>query len=205
MSDIKQQASARERLAEKIAKHAALVGRVEAIKRAQTELGKTIREARKAVEAAAATVDGAKEDVAQHLADEAMGRAGEPPLSQKDARAALAEAEDRRDDLLAASTALASELDATLNRATLSKLGLDTAKAAAVAESPEVARLIETYMAKWAEVIGMRRALEWLELRALGGQLGGRCEPELEDTPLVSSWQRAWSALEADAEAVLPG
>lgn len=196
-------ASARERLAKSIADHAQRMTRVEAIRAAQANLQPRRFAARRAVEAATEAVRRAKQLTAQHLAERALGHAATPPITQKQARQKLLEAEEHLDELMIATDALAQRLATASESTVYSRMNLDRAKQDVLAASPAVADFVARYQKAHAGVVSMRRVLSWLFDRGVLAADWSN-ESEFQDLGLLSSWEAAWVALESDANAKLP-
>jgi len=198
-----EEVSARERLSVAMFEHARRTSRVEAIKQARIDLLQQRFDANRAVEAAAKVLEKSKTDAAKHIADAALGAAGAPPATQKQARQTLLEANERLEELYAASDALAKELNDASERLTFSRIGLDRAKRDVLATSPAVAKLLARYRETLAGLDRMRNALDWLfDKEVVPRGWDSVCDEQ--DLSLQSEWKAAWTALEENVNAKLP-
>jgi phage host-nuclease inhibitor protein Gam len=163
--------------------------------------------ATKAVEAAKAGVETAKANAAAFLTANLQWTAGEPPLSVKDARAALQEAEDNLE------TQLAVEADLKAKKEN-EKTALDFAKSTVKAKIEAVVRADPSFRKLFAEFEEMRRLVaqraqlfsflfSMIPRELQGWQTIPLYRPEdlQDETP---PWRAAIAELESNSDAPLP-
>jgi hypothetical protein len=163
--------------------------------------------AAKAVEAAKAAVETAKASAAAFASAAVLGTAGEPPLSVKDARAALQEAEDNLETQLAVEASLKAKKQ---NEQTALGFAKSTVKAkmeAVVRADPSLRRLFVEYeemrrmVAQRAQLFSFLFSMiprEFQNWQTIPLYRSGDLEDE---TP---PWRAALAELENNADAALP-
>ena len=160
--------------------------------------------AKEAIAAAEAVVETAKADAAHYLIKSTFGDAPTPPLMPREARAALAEAQDALQVLEEAhDTVRAMKED--LERQFLRCDGqVNEARSAVVRSDPRTLALAERYQAALAEFASLRDAVSMM-----GAHLPIRPTflPGPQGWPRTNSdmrWRAAVDALETDPDAELP-
>ena len=219
----------REALAAAIADHAShLKGRDAAI-RAEASADGAVYAARRAVNAAETGIEAAVAAAARHVHDQALGIAGDAPVTVRAARERLVDAEDA----LAAATGAHEALRADLARFDASLTGIRL-KAAVTAvlqrEGAVAARAVADHVARLeCELVAAGQALEFLigakaypVSDEIGHKFGKPADPairsaqmRLTSPPLswrdllgkqdgAHQWRAALAALETNAGALLP-
>ena len=219
-------------LAEAIAAHVDHQAQRAATSAAISTASDTVWNARRRLDAAPELIERAKANVAQHMADTARGVAGTPPQSLREARNAVADAEDDLDAAKAAQDALRvqmEELDGrayhfqnAVGRAARAVLHAE-AEATACALAAELRRMQQ-------EMIALGDTVEWLAgagaftvVEQHGGSYGKPADEairtvlnRLQSAPrswtglaiaqpsAAALWTAAFAALQADATAPLP-
>jgi hypothetical protein len=199
---------AREALAEAIKRRADLSRELDAIKQALENARAGSRTAKDAIPAASAAVERAKVDGVTYLAAVAMGTAGEPPLSAKDARASLQQAQDDLEMHEAALTGLEE-------RKTRVETSLGFARDAVKRKMQDVCASEPSFRKLFEEFENLRRQVASRQLlfsflfsvtpRDLMGwqNLPRQYEPgELQDD--TGPWRAALAELENNPDAQLP-
>jgi hypothetical protein len=155
-----------------------------------------------AIEKAAAAVAVAHENAATYLTDEALGRAGKRPQSPKEAREALAEAEEGHAAARGARDKLEQRRGEIQQSLLIAELNVGDAVADVVQSSDELAALLAKHD---------RLARELAECRAVLGALGPIIPRDVRwdtqkhfDTGSEVPWREALAALRTDATAALP-
>jgi hypothetical protein len=198
----------REALAAAIERRNDLTRELDAVKTALENARAGSRAAKDAIPAARAAVERAKVDGVTHLTAVAMGTAGEPPLSVKDARASLQEEQDKFE---MQETALAGLED----RKTRVETALDFARSAVKQKLQDVCASEPSFRNLFEEYESLRRQAASRQL-LLGflfsvtprdfpdWQATRQFRPgELQDE--TGPWRAALSELEQNPDAPLPG
>ena len=164
--------------------------------------------ARAAVDDAMAAVEKAKAAATQFLVDQAIGNAGAAPLSVKDAKRALAEAEDELDVVKTTENALGVRLRESEQELAQAKHGINEAVRDVVKASPAVAAIFseyETLKRRGAALLAMRNFIE----QKLQAAPDDDSAEDAEDEPAnvaaqIANWEAALAALRINADAPLP-
>ena len=177
-----------------------------AAQRATEPAAQAVENAEGAVEAAQAALEQSKSDAAKHLTSTALGTAGDPPRSIRDARAALLDAEDTLEAARAAQSALMVQTAEIERR----RLGIevrmrDAVRAVVGTEGGQAARRAAQELARLQREMVMRAA----ELDALiasgavplieehGAMFGKPIDPETRAALYrLQSPPRSWHALQ---------
>ena len=212
-------------LALAVAAHAEAEAQCAATAAASGPASEAVWAAQRAVQDATAALEQAKADAARHLRDVAMGAAGEPPRSIREAREALLDAEtvlqaarDARDGL----KVLLPDQEARreLSKIQLRNAALDVLKSEA---APLVAELVEKLGQAQRAVADLGNVLEWMvhekvieidpatdsPAKMARSRLGTppcmwRALTAEDATPGAAPWRAAFDALQRDANAPLP-
>ncbi len=192
-------------LAAAIDRHNAATRYLAANETAQQRTFQTIRDARRAVEAATAAIDEAKANAARHLTDTAMGTAGNAPLTVKDARAKVQDAEDALEAAICAQSALVEQQKAAESDLQYARMALDYRVRDVVKAEANAGALVSDYVALHRDLVNRRRVLEFLNLRdTIPKGLSWQGEGNWPDLPGAAPWRNAVTALESDPDAPLP-
>jgi hypothetical protein len=216
-------------LAHAIAAAADAAARRVALERVSQAANSDVLKAIGAVEAAETTLAEAQANTAKHMVDKALGTAGVPPLTVREARAAVIAAQDHLDECRQTRAALNLELDKSDNSWSSSRVAdaayqviMAEARQRAVALAAEVAALQQKLVARGS-------ALEWLHRngafpkieRGETDHVGGIVQ-RMESAPSrwtmptqpgvapfaqpvgANAWAEAFEALKRDAAAQLP-
>ena len=189
--------------------------RLAATKAALDQVQERVYAARRRHEAAEAAVAKAKADAVTHLVDVAAGRAGEAPVTVRDARRAAEDAADELETLRAATTRLETELRGLQDARTFREMAARRAAAAVLAATPEAAELVERVAWLQRELVDAGSALAWLFSEsavpaAVAGTARGAlgriaAEPRTwrfaEQVPGAAPWKAMFAALLADPNA----
>ena len=196
----------REALASAIVKRNAAAARVQAIKAAQETADRNVLGARRAVEVAEQNIQSAKAAAARHLTDVAMGRDAAAPMSIRQARSALQDANDELEAAEAARAALGKEtVEVRAAHASLDALNVhvqDVARAV-VAADPLPRTMADRREKLWREVAELSAALDILGASVLGRPVSN-CPPAFHDLKSPDQWRGAMKALETNPDAPLP-
>jgi peptidoglycan hydrolase CwlO-like protein len=174
----------------------ALVGAVE--KTFQQRL-----EARRELARVQAIADNAGAELARHIADSALGKKSEPPVSIKSAQAAVREAEEtlaafqRADDGLKARLKAAQESQAAYRIAELVE--------AVVHSDPATDSLLLAFAAKYREFRALQAAVAVIQSALTPDQRSMAVMGELDAYPIADAWRDALARLQTDPSAELPG
>jgi hypothetical protein len=213
-------------LAHAIAAAADAGARRVALERAAQAANSDALKAIQTVEAAEAALGEAQGNTAKHAVDKALGNAGAAPLTVREARAAVIEAQDHLEECRATRAALKAELYASANR--WSALSVeDAAKAVlraemqqrAIALAAEVAQLQKDLVSKgstlqWlsnkgvlpnADEATIRNTVARLERPAAEWAIGTvRYATSVWEPTGRLKWEAAFERLKTDANAALP-
>ncbi len=176
-----------------------------------------------AAEAAQAAVDQSARAAVQHMVDTALGSAGTPPMTPREARAALAEAQEHAELCVSTFRTLDGRLAEASSEVRQHADRLPAKVAAVIGASPELADLIAKVEHHQREMIRLGLALEGLMVpdeREPNGAMSplGRVKNRMLLPPLSwdlacapdriptvrPDWEAAARALESDARAPLP-
>jgi hypothetical protein len=204
-----QRSPERAALAECVEKVAAARERVAAVAKAQGIAEDAWRAARQASELADTALEGAKAAITEHVIATAMGNAGEPPLSVRDARTAAQNAKDDLEIAAAASEELGRQRFAAEQSLGWAKHILSDRIADVVKADGGVEKLADEFKTLQVELANRRAALDWLSGKQMipDSHRLWRSEPEHDvriDTSGALPWQAASAALETDPDAPLP-
>jgi hypothetical protein len=214
----------RERLAEAIERHADAVRMLDANKAAQESTQQTRRQAQEAVERSVAMIEEAKTNAATHLTAQAMGTAGEAPLSVKAARDNAVAAQDALEAALSAGAALveqakvaerelqyaAADLDKAVREVVRAETGAavsELLKQAEALQSGLVNRRVVLRHLLHNEIIDEAAApavKSFLKNRDMPGTFGNVEYQDWNHHPATDAWKNAHAALRQDADAALP-
>jgi chromosome segregation ATPase len=195
----------REALAAAIERHERAKRELAATEEALDTCRGTARDAESALERAAAAIEEAKANAARHLTDTALGRAGEAPVSIRQARANYQNAQDDYDSAIAAKGALAAKLKEAESELYWAQTKLNEGVAAAVKTDPAIRKLVVDGMAAHQELANHFAASAWLSSKGL-------IPDDLKDwhkrppaiNPDTSALEAFVNALAGDADASLP-
>lgn len=190
-------------LAAAIERHSTAEQRFAAVNQALEGSASAISVANRGVRDAEAAIEQAKADAADHLAATMMGTAGAAPVSVKQARANLLDAEDKRDAAQAARGALEQEHKAAKQSLTIARMNLTDAVHAVVHADSATQALINAFNAAQRRYVDLRRAMESLDGHGLPFRFFGT-EESWPDLPGGTPWKQALIALETNADAPLP-
>jgi len=159
--------------------------------------------ARKTIEAAEAAVEEAKTNSAHYLIQASLGNSATPPLSPKEARAGLADAQDNLAILLETEATIREGMGRQL---TMRDDQVREARDAVVRSEAATQALLERYAIVSAEFFASRAVLDHLarfHMLPSGKRFNSFVENVIE-LPAGSPWRAAFAALETDADAQLP-
>ena len=163
--------------------------------------------ARAKVDDATAAVEKAKAAATQFLVDQAIGNAGAAPLSVKDAKRTLADAEDELDVAKSTEIALGQRLRESEQELAQAKRDIDEAVRRVIKCSPETASIFAEYEAvtrKCSALLAMRAFIAE-KLHAEPDDLEDGTDDEPADVAArIASWEEAIASLRIDADASLP-
>ena len=163
---------------------------------------------RAAVDEAIAAVEKAKTAATQYLVDVAIGNAGPAPLSVKDAKRTLADAQEELEDLKSTEVAIDQRLRESENDLGQAKRDIDEAVRQVVKNSAAVVAIFREYdvaKRKVANLLAMRNFIEQKLQAAPDDDSAEDAEDEPADVAArIASWEEAIAALRIDADAPLP-
>jgi chromosome segregation ATPase len=192
----------REALAAAITRHAEAEQRLAATKRAMESSASAILQARTNLKKAAGAVEQAKTDAASYLTAQMLGSAGDAPLTIKQARAALQDAEHELADVQASRAALERAHADAEGSLAVASVSLEGAQREVVRTDPATQRLIADFDTAHRCYVDLKRALEFVDrVYGLSARFG---EPALSELPGATPWKLATEALRRDADAPLP-
>jgi len=211
-------------LAEAIERHTAAVRILDANKAAQELTTQTRRQAQDAVERSVAMIEEAKTNAATHLTAQAMGTAGEAPLSVKAARDNAVAAQDALEAALSAGAALveqakvaerelqyaAADLDKAVREVVRAETGAavsELLKQAEALQSGLVNRRVVLRHLLHNEIIDEAAApavKSFLKNRDMPGTFGNVEYQDWNHHPATDAWKRSREALRQNADAELP-
>jgi hypothetical protein len=194
----------RQELAEAIDAHDALVRRLAGIEAAERTARQDYNAASAKADRAPALIEKAKNDMAAHLTDVALGSAGRPPKSMQIARADAQETADIRDAARAARDTLASQREQTANALITAGLRLDRNVDAVIASEAPVEKLVAAHHVVQRAFASSLAILQWMDAKNIipKEQIWRRDTGPAPDG--AEPWQSAARALETDADANLP-
>jgi hypothetical protein len=197
---------ARIALAAAIERHATGTRELAANEQAQLKAETAKGEAADAVERARRALEEAKSNAARHLTRTMMGDAGAPPVSIKDARAALTDATDSLEVAGEAFDALVKQRPSLGQEVSFAQFGLRDKLRDLVRSDLAVKELVERYTELHRRAVDVRRALEWLDRNSMIADefKGWHVEREWPDLQVAVSWRAAIAALESNPDTALP-
>jgi hypothetical protein len=189
-----------------IERHAEATRELAANEQAQLKAEGAKGEAADAVERAQRALEEAKSNAARHLTRTIMGDAGAPPVSIRDASAALTDATDALEVAGEAFDALVKERPSVAQEVSFAQFGLRGKLRDVVRSDLAVKELVERYTELHRRAVDVRRAVEWLDRNSMTPDefKGWHVEREWPDLQVAASWRAAIAALESDADAPLP-
>ena len=197
--------SPRQILAEKIAILVQMRADVAAIGAALENVRHQIYDTRKAIGAAEANIEAAKENAASYATDLAMGLDVVAPQSVSEARAAHQHALDALDALIASRSALEQRLERARSGLEFRESLLADAVRDAVKADPAVLGLLEVYGARRRDFEEVAGVVDFLRRhRMLPDDFKGLSAQPIDKHPAVDTWQAAIDALKINADAPLP-
>jgi DNA repair exonuclease SbcCD ATPase subunit len=195
----------REALADVIAELASSQRRLSAIATAQRTTDEAVYAARHAVEEAEAKIEQAKSNAATHLTAIAMGSTDAVPLSVKEARAYLQDAQDTLDAAISAREQLAKQKPAVESDVNSLRRQIDNRITDAIKAEAPVEKMLADFATLHREFVARRRVMEWLEgLGVIPREASFRTEPREWAEAGELPWKNAVEALATDADAPLP-
>jgi DNA repair exonuclease SbcCD ATPase subunit len=196
---------AREALADIIAELTSAQRQLSAIETAQRKTDEAVYAARHAVEEAEAKIEQAKSDAATHLTAIAMGSTDAAPLSVKEARASLQDAQDTLDAAISAREELAKQKPAVESDASSLRLLIDNRIHDVIMAEAPVEKMLADFATLHREFVAHRRVMEWLEgQNAIPREASFRTEPREWAEAGELPWKNAVEALRQNADAALP-
>lgn len=181
-------------LAEAIKKHAHAVRSFDATEkaiedaRARTYLHRGENSAEARVERAKAAVETAKANAVSYLTEQMLGTAGGPPMSVKDARAALVDAQEDLEALHSALAALEANLPKWENEIKWSRSRVTEAIREVVCSEPGIRKLLTKFEAAKEEMRQRRQEILWFAERLM-------IPDEFKYWDSMNFWNEATSAL----------
>ena len=207
-SQISSRSPERQALAAAIEASAQLSVEIEAIEGAHEGATQSVYAARHAVEDAEKAIEDAKTNAADFLTKKLLGTAGAAPLTIKQARAALQDAEDELVAAQAAREALRQKLSAMEKRPSFAESKIKECALAVIAAEAPIADFVARYERANCEFTDAARILQWFEVKNLAERKPeyrpGDPEPKQLDVPGASPWQTAFEALQLDPDVRLP-
>ncbi|MGI4941745.1 MAG: hypothetical protein ACRYHQ_14490 [Janthinobacterium lividum] len=219
-------------LAEAIAAHVDHQAQRAATSAAISTASDTVWNARRRLDAAPELIERAKANVAQHMADTARGVAGTPPQTIREARNAVADAEDDLDAAKAAQDALRVQMEELDGRAYHFQNAVGRAARAVLhAEAEATAYALAAELRRMQqEMVALGDAVEWLAsagafsvVEQHGGSYGKPADEAIrraisrmqtpphgwtglaiEQPSAAAVWTAAFAALQIDPMAPLP-
>ncbi|MGD0186727.1 MAG: hypothetical protein ABSC25_15940 [Roseiarcus sp.] len=167
------------------------------------ELRSRIRAAEEAVEAAQGVVEAVREAAIRRVGDPSWPG---PSATAREARAALADAEDFAATLRAGREAAKRARPDLESNVTIASIRLAAAIAAVVRDDPATRRLVQRYTEVLREMASVREALYYIDSKgAIPVDLKGWGSEPAHDLPSAAApWRAAFEALARDANAPLP-
>jgi chromosome segregation ATPase len=202
-------------LAAAIERHTAAVREFDATERALREAKARIYQddnQAEIVEKAKAAVEDAKANAATHMTETLLGKAGAAPVSVREARRALQEAEDELEALLAVKTTLETRLAACESELNWAKRHLRDRVRDVVCSEPGIRNLLIKFEAAKKDLEQRHLDLRWFSRQFMipdefkNWDLEGiRHEPQPDAlSELTAPWAAAIEQLAIDADAPLP-
>jgi chromosome segregation ATPase len=197
----------RQALAAAIAVHAQLSVEIEAIEDAHEGATQTVYAARHAVEGAEKAIEEAKTNAADFLTNTLLGTGGTAPLTIKQARAALQDAEDELAAALAAREALRKKLEAVKARPGFAENKIKECALAVIATEAPIAEIVARREKAYREFVDAENVLQWFQVKDLADSPTVHQPWEPKPTLEIlgaGPWDAVLEALQTDADAPLP-